>query len=82
MFRSKGFHGDGEKDPGRTVYIGEYVMIQLDHIALELCNQGRYVGQLARLIGQHHRNRKDTVPQDQAILDHSGHGQHIHIAAA
>ena len=59
----------------------ELVVLQTDDIAPKMCDHIRYADQLARLIRQQNRYRKDTAALDEALLNYSRHGNDIHVTA-
>ena len=57
-------------------------MIQLDDVPLVLCDQDRHFRQLTGFIRKQGGYGKDPIPENESLLDHGRHGDHVHITAA
>ena len=82
MLGAEGLHSDAQLHRRVAVDAHKLVVLQLDDIALLSGQKLGNLGQLSGLIRQKHRNRKDPVSLDEAVLDDGGHGDHVHISAA
>ena len=79
---AEGFEGNTKLHGCASVGGYKLVVLQLDNVAVLLCHNTRNLAELARLVGKQDGNGKDTVPENQTLLYHGGHGNDIHIASA
>ena len=81
MGSAKGLDRNTELDGLAAVRGVELVVLQLDHIALLICDHLGDADQRSRLVGKQDGDREDPVSHDQTVLNDGSHRDDIHVAA-